>query len=339
MSPRNLPPVEPLSAAAWARIERGVFAQLERESRPERQATPQRGARVVSFAGVACALGAVAAAAVLALGLRAAWEPAALPQAVATAASTGAAPAASAVATGVAVDEPALAPAPSQPRRLEHGARVSTGDVAERLLIGDSEVVLASSSELGVQGSDERGWLLELVRGRIDCQVAARADRPDFVTRAGQVEVRVVGTRFSVEHDAGRDTRVSVQEGKVQVRQHDRGLLLAAGESWSGFERPPASRIGSSSAKRAAAADRARARFERATHLESAEPAKALRIYRELSARRGPWAAIALYAAGRLELERGNLGRARTLLKRYVKRYPDGANVSDAKALLARSAR
>jgi ferric-dicitrate binding protein FerR (iron transport regulator) len=334
MSPRELPPVEPLSADAWARIEQGVFAQLEREATPQRKATPERRVRVLSFASVVYALGAVAAAAVLALWLGVDREPAAPAQAVATAVSAEAAPAALPAATVAPVDEPALAPAPSAPRRLEHGAHVRTGDVAERLLIGDSEVVLAPSSELGVEGSDEHGWLLELVRGRIDCQVAARAERPDFVTRAGQVEVRVVGTRFSVEHDAGGDARVNVQEGKVRVSQHRRSVLLTAGESWSGFERPPASRIGSSSMKRTAAADRAR--FERATRLESAEPAKALRIYGELSARSGPWAANALYAAGRLELERGNLGRARTLLKRYLKRYPDGANVSDAKALLAR---
>lgn len=325
MKPGDLPPIEPLSPEAWARIEHGVFARLEREATPP--------PRVPRFAAVAAAAGAFAAAAALALWLRGAAEPAASP-APGASASAASAPAAT-VATIETRPTPALDPAPSAPRRVESGARLHTADVAERLQIGDSEVVLAASSELAVQGSDQRGWLLELVSGRVDCQIAPRAARPDFVTRAGEVEVRVVGTRFSVEHDAGQGTRVNVQEGKVRVSERGQSVLLGAGERWSGFE-PPAPRAPSARAKRAAAAERERLSFERATRLESSEPATALRIYGELSARPGPWAANALYAAGRLELERGNDERARTLLRRYLKRYPAGANVRDAEALLAR---
>lgn len=332
MTPGDLPPIEPLSPDAWSRIEQGVFARLEHDA-TRRQST----ARVRRFVSVACAAGALAAAAALALWLRGVSEPEA-PHAVAATASDGSAPVAAPAATNAPSNDVAPEPVPPLARRVASGERLRTTDVAERLSIGDSEVVLGASSELGVQGSDERGWLLELVRGRVDCHVAARAARPDFVTRAGEVEVRVVGTRFSVEHDAGRDARVSVQEGRVRVSERGQSVLLAAGERWSGFEPKPSGRATSARAKRAAA-ERAAARFERATRLESSEPATALRIYAELSARPGPWAANALYAAGRLELERGNTERARTLLQRYLKRYPKGANVSDAKALLERSAR
>jgi hypothetical protein len=333
MNQKDLPPIEPLSSEAWARIEQGVFVQLERD---QLATAPARGARVILFASLA---GAFAAAAMLALWLRSGAETAAPTHAVATATSAEAAPLASAVTASAPVGEPAPSVAHlDDARRVEDGARVQTTDFAQQLRIGDSEVVLAARSELGVQGSDERGWLLELVRGRIDVHVAPRLTRPQFVTRAGQVEVSVVGTRFSVEYDDAQSSRVSVEEGKVQVSERGRSVLLVAGDSWSGFEQRPAARVKSAAAKRAEA-ERARVAFERAARLEAAEPAKALRIYAAISARPGPWAANALYAAGRLELERGNAERSRTLLQRYLKRYPKGANVSDAQVLLARGAR
>jgi FecR-like protein len=338
MNQKDLPPIEPLSPEAWARIEHDVFARLDQE---RREATPRSNVRVLRLVSLASAAGvAFAAAAMLALWLRGGSEPAAPAHAVATATSAAASPPASAVAANAPVAETApVDPQRVDARRVEDGAHVLTNDLAEQLRIGDSEVVLAARSELDVKGSDERGWLLELVRGRIDVHVAPRAQRPDFVTHAGEVEVRVVGTRFSVERDTARGARVTVEEGKVRVSERGQNVLLTAGDSWSGFERPPLAGAKSASARRAAAAERARIDFERATRLESSDPAKALGIYAELGARRGPWAANALYAAARLEHERGNTQRASTLLKRYLERYPKGANASDARALLAHGAR
>lgn len=38
-----------------------------------------------------------------------------------------------------------------------------------------------------------------------------------FIVRAGNVETRVLGTSFDVEHDEGEDTRITLVEGKVSV--------------------------------------------------------------------------------------------------------------------------
>ncbi len=78
-------------------------------------------------------------------------------------------------------------------------------------------------------------------------------------------------------------------------------------------------------------------RYEAAARLESSDPAAALASYRAIS-RDGSdaWAANALYAAGRLEADRGARDDARALLEEYVARFPRGLNAPDARELLER---
>ena len=57
-------------------------------------------------------------------------------------------------------------------------------------------------------------------------------------------------------------------------------------------------------------------------------------IYRELSRGSGSWAANALYAHGRLELDRGRSRTAEKLLREYLARFESGANATDARRLL-----
>jgi TolA-binding protein len=75
-------------------------------------------------------------------------------------------------------------------------------------------------------------------------------------------------------------------------------------------------------------------RYEAAARLEGRDPERALAGYRQLAAEGGPWAANALYAEARLELELGRTARARRLLRRYLDRFPDGLNAEDARSLL-----
>jgi TolA-binding protein len=71
--------------------------------------------------------------------------------------------------------------------------------------------------------------------------------------------------------------------------------------------------------------------------MEASNPEGALSIYRKLAAGSGPWAANALYAAGRLQADRGRRGEASQLLQQYLTRFPNGANARDAKDLLDKS--
>lgn len=77
--------------------------------------------------------------------------------------------------------------------------------------------------------------------------------------------------------------------------------------------------------------------FEQASKLERSDPARALALYRQLAAQGGAWGMNALFAAGRLEFDRGNRGAARQLLNEYLARYPRGPNAADARALLDRT--
>jgi hypothetical protein len=168
----------------------------------------------------------------------------------------------------------------------------------------------------------------------------------------------------------GEAVRVSVAEGTVRVSRGAETTLVSAGTAWptsgpdaSGPAAPaiaadsdrdddgtdealdmdpmrlerrasPASAPTPAPAPPTAPDDAARERYESALRLEGTRPDAALALYRALAAGRGPWAANALFAEARLELERGARDQATRLLRAYLERYPDGPNASLARALL-----
>jgi TolA-binding protein len=134
--------------------------------------------------------------------------------------------------------------------RAEHapleGAKLETKSDELAVTLGDgSSVKLASQSEVQVQGSRASAISLSLVRGELACDVTHREGRR-FTVVAGDVEVRVVGTRFSVKRTlmpAGR-VEVSVARGVVEVRSaRQPGVVarVAAGQDWSENAEPAAS--------------------------------------------------------------------------------------------------
>jgi hypothetical protein len=306
------PPLEPLSRPAWERVEAGVFARLDRgehlvPSVDDRRPRLRRQRSAWALAG------AFAAAASVALWLGVGSE-------------EGAAPSA----------RPAVVEARAVPA---HEARIVSTEAPTQTMLGESLVVLAAHSDVSVSGSDGAGWRVRLEAGQVDCQVAPRQGRPPFVVQAGATQVTVVGTRFSVTR-SGEQARVAVTEGHVQVDSADSHVLLGPGESWPRSEPsvalPRAAEAGSPGDTRAAleATPRAPQRFDRAARLESKKPQAALAIYRDLARGKGPWAANALYAEARLELELGHQQRAERLLRLYLVRYPEGLNAADVRKLL-----
>jgi len=104
-------------------------------------------------------------------------------------------------------------------------------------LLDGSKVSLASQSELTVQRNQPAAVSLALARGRVDFDVAPQPAR-SFKVVAGDVEVRVVGTQFSVRATPEADglrVEVSVLRGLVEVQSARRpGIVarVAAGQSW-----------------------------------------------------------------------------------------------------------
>jgi len=76
--------------------------------------------------------------------------------------------------------------------------------------------------------------------------------------------------------------------------------------------------------------------FERAASLESADAPLALALYLSLASGDDAWAANALYAAARLEIDRGRLEAGAEHLEQYMVRFPRGENAVDVPALRQR---
>ena len=328
------PPVEPLSDVTWARVERGLWARMESSSTARVEQPPRRWRWLVTPL--------VATAAVIAIVVIV-RDPATPKAEIATRSTTD---------SDVRIVAPATA---------------STTATFE-----DAHIELAPASAI-VMRREQPATLLE--RGAAWFAVAPRIDRPPFVVLAGDATVRVLGTRFHVARRDDHVT-VEVDHGVVEVQFKGRIHLLNDHQTWSseapervtvltladpvprsapvtpapprvvGTNMPdivpapvpapaparPAIKPSPSFEK----ADLDQAKFEQLSVLEKKNPQAAMAGYLELSRQGSRWAANALYAAGRLAADRGD-SRATTLLTVYLRRFPSGANVVDARELLARS--
>ncbi len=123
-------------------------------------------------------------------------------------------------------------------------AAFETGRDASRVALADgSKIELASDTRIDVVESGKSSVKLALRRGRVTCDVAKNPGRV-FSVLAGDVAVRVVGTKFTVisHPDAsGQHVEVDVERGIVEVeskRQVSGPVRLTAGQSFR--EEPPA---------------------------------------------------------------------------------------------------
>jgi hypothetical protein len=79
----------------------------------------------------------------------------------------------------------------------------------------------------------EGGVLVDLARGKVELQVGKRGSRPPLVVRAGDTDVIVVGTHFTVDYGDGTgEVDVRVTEGVVKIVRHHEQLRVAAGSAF-----------------------------------------------------------------------------------------------------------
>lgn len=110
--------------------------------------------------------------------------------------------------------------------------------VPERQALADgSRVNLRSGAEI-VVAFDAQARRVSLRKGEAHFDVAKNPGRP-FVVRAGGIEIRAVGTAFSVEFGA-REISVLVTEGRVAIAVANEGVVATsdpvhvdAGQRWS----------------------------------------------------------------------------------------------------------
>jgi FecR protein len=246
-----------------------------------------------------------------------------------------------------------------QPEARGGATRVETAANGSHVEFGESTIDVGPTSAVRLVGDDSRGVVVTLDTGRVECDVAPRRGRPPFLVEAGSVEVRVVGTHFVVAR-AGEAVAVDVQRGQVEVTSNGQRSLVSAGSHWPSLsevspQTPAPGPSGSPPARDANTGHAApveprgtalpahgtpslspRDQYEAASRLEAEQPAAAIALYRELAHQGGAWGENALFAAGRLEADRGDQAEAHRLLHEYLARYPVGPNANDARQLLDR---
>jgi len=251
------------------------------------------------------------------------------------------------------------------------GAQLETAaDALAVTLVDGSSLKLEPRSRVEVGSRTASAVKLVLARGRIACDVTHRPGR-SFVVAAGGVEVRVIGTRFSVANEEaengidgtdGTRVEVRVERGVVEVRGAGPNAAIVrveAGHSWSQVtktealageaEEPAASaepeaEAGRKASQRAArkpapAVADARELFEQARSLwRAGRIDAAAQTYQTLLAShpRDPRAGLAAFELGRLRMDRlGDMPGAVRALEQAVALAPGAELREDALARLA----
>ncbi len=339
---RGRVPLEPLDDERLTRLERAVVSGAPVPSAPIRRRHP--GAWWL------------AGAALTASALAAIWlvrRPAPMPHVVAT-------------GGGSAL---VLAPAPGS----DEPVVVVAGAGGAHVDLGDARIDAAAQTSLTATrpaiGSD-RGVLVELAVGSVEFDVDKRGTRPPLIVRAGDVDVVVVGTHFTVRRPAdGGPIEVDVREGLVRVVRGAVSAAVGAGQAWSSSTGevvamvvasrdsvvPPVA-TADAGGKRGARASGSGARpvtppgavvaavetgdlgaairrqpVARGIDVDAAGPNAALATLRQRVGAHGEAAAAALYGMARLQaLSLGKTDDALRSIDAYVRRFPRGAEIEDA---------
>jgi hypothetical protein len=122
-------------------------------------------------------------------------------------------------------------PSPREVAITDEPARVVSGAAPSAASFGDSHVELDANTAVVMSHESGHPTVL-LERGAAWFTVAARKQRPEFVVRAGDATVRVVGTRFRVARSDER-IAVSVERGVVDVQFQGSVVELNASQRWS----------------------------------------------------------------------------------------------------------
>lgn len=116
--------------------------------------------------------------------------------------------------------------------------RVDTTTEHAKLDIGDARIESNQGTVFAVTRPGT-GVLVEMTRGKVELDVDKRGDRDPLVVRAGDTDVIVIGTHFTVDCGAGLcsegEVDVRVTEGVVKVvrrSQPKADVRVAAGQTW-----------------------------------------------------------------------------------------------------------
>jgi hypothetical protein len=99
--------------------------------------------------------------------------------------------------------------------------------------IGDATIASDATTTFDIS-RPAGGVLVDMKHGKVELEVAKRHGRPPLIVRAGDTDVEVVGTHFSVAWDGHGEVDVRVTEGVVKVVHHQVEVArVEAGTQWT----------------------------------------------------------------------------------------------------------
>lgn len=317
------PAIEPLSEAAWRRIENSVFAELDRESMASARSTPvKRTHRRWAVGFVVCATAAVILLWLLPGDGEQSPERLAEPSRIMT----------EDAATQLTVGRASLTVAPQSAVWLQTDRQGSVHVILEQGAIECAVTPHGDRPPVVVQAGDVR---VEVVGTRFS--VTRDGDSAHVSVDKGVVAVFHAGERSDVRAGQSWPTEVadrspdlttpsSVARAPAVQAKPERRAVTAP-------QRANIDRTSTSSERPRKRRMSAKTRYEHAARLEAQQPDRALAIYEQLARGNSAWAANALFAQARLSMDRGDRRAAKRLLQAYLRRFPDGANAIDAREL------
>ncbi len=337
----RVPPVEPLSDVAWARVERALWARLDTAPDPVRNESSRR-----RWIWVAAPL--VAAMAIVFLVTRDRSDDHTQPE---TADVRVVAP--DTASTTASFDDAHIELAPASAivmRRdrpttlLERGAAwFSVAPRVDRpeftVLAGDATVRVLGT-RFRVARSGER-VTVEVDHGRVEVQYrdrvqilgAAQRWSSDAPERIDDLTQTAVVSKPQVVDPAPAPRPVAVESVDPEPDPIEpRSTPVAPTPTPTPVAPKPEPKP---ETKPRPAGDLDQSKFEQLAVVEKRNPQAAITGYLEIAARGSKWSANALFAAARLAADRKD-PRAEALLTSYLVRFPNHANRDDARALLLR---
>jgi hypothetical protein len=343
------PPVEPLSEAAWARVERGVWAQLDADTAPIR--VPPGPRRRWAVAAPLVAAAAVAALVVMTRGrpTTRSDEPSRVvsgiaPSSVSFGDSHIELDAATAMVMSHEAEHPTVllergaawftvAPRLQRPAFIVHAGDATVRVVGTRFRVGRSEERIAVEVDRGLVDVQFRGSVVAVGAGQ-----RWSSETPSRIAAIGAIAAPPPPEPVVGEVPASEVPDMALPEAPAPAPRHEPRPPRASASPGRAEPRPGAARPTASDPADPGTpgpVDRDRAEYDRLAALEPRSPDAALAGYLTLARGTSRWADPALFAAARLAVDRHDR-RAETLLGIYLERFPGGANATDARQLLAR---
>jgi len=336
------PPIEPLSEAAWARVERGVWSELDAE-RPAGSPSPAPRRWWL----VAAPLAAAAAVAVLLIVVRRAPSALDEPSRVVTGAGPSSVlfgdshielDAATALVMRHEAEHPTVtlergaawftvAPRLSRPAFIVRAGDARVRVVGTRFRVLRTEERIAVEVDHGLVDVNFRGSEVEIGAGQ-----RWSSDAPRLIIAAAAPPP---AEPVPVPATAAPDPEVpdAAPDGAPAPARPHRPARPGSHASAGSADARPEPLPGPHPA--APQIDRDGAEYDRLAAMEATSPGAALSGYLALARGTSRWADPALFAAARLAVDRQD-PRAETLLGIYLQRFPSGANAADARQLLVR---